>query len=112
MAFSSSSNEDGTLVLVYDAEHLHDELGGLADPSPDSDDSDDSDDIDDSDDSDSSSSDERDSSNEGSFILGFLAGAFGGLILLLLVFRRAKPQTRLGLYCGIAAQVLLLVGAR
>lgn len=45
----------------------------------------------------------------GSYLLGFLAGAVGGVILILLVLRRARPQTRKGLLWGFALQVLVLV---
>ena len=44
---------------------------------------------------------------EGSFMLGFVAGVVGGLIVVLLVLRRAKPNTRMGVWFGLVAQVFL-----
>ena len=55
---------------------------------------------------DASDADEED---QGSFVLGFIAGVIGGCVVLALVLRRGKPKTRAGVYWGFGVQVLLFV---
>lgn len=47
--------------------------------------------------------------DQGSFLLGLLAGALGGLVVLALVLRRGKPDTRTGVSVGVAVQVFLFM---
>jgi len=54
----------------------------------------------------------EESVSEGSFLLGFLAGLVGGLVVLALVFRRGKPRTRTGVWWGLTVQLLLLAWLR
>ncbi len=55
---------------------------------------------------DASNADEDD---QGSFVLGFIAGLIGGCVVLALVLRRGKPKTRAGVYRGFGVQVLLFL---
>ena len=47
--------------------------------------------------------------DQGSFLLGLVAGAIGGIVVLALVLRRGKPDTRTGVWWGVAVQVFVLL---
>ena len=49
------------------------------------------------------------STDRGSFLLGFIAGLLGGCVVLALVLRRGKPDTRAGVLGGFGAQVVILL---
>mgnify|MGYP001418014226 CR=1 FL=1 len=46
------------------------------------------------------------------FLSGFIVGILGGVLVLGLVWRRGKPQTLRGLWMGFACQGLLLTAGR
>ncbi|NUP14022.1 MAG: hypothetical protein HOW73_48935 [Polyangiaceae bacterium] len=45
----------------------------------------------------------------GNFWLGFFAGALGGIIIVVLFLRRGRPDTRRGVWLGVAFQIVSFV---
>lgn len=52
------------------------------------------------------------SAEQGSFLLGFIAGLLGGLLVVALVLRRGKPDTKVGVYLGFGLHVMVLLVVR
>lgn len=48
----------------------------------------------------------------GSFLLGFVAGLLGGLVVVALVLRGGRPDTKHGAYVGFGLQVLVFCVVR
>jgi hypothetical protein len=56
--------------------------------------------------------DGTESEDDGSFLLGFLAGLLGGIVASVFALRWVrKRNTRAGFLCGVTVQVLLLLFA-
>jgi hypothetical protein len=104
------------LMPLYNDPHTHEQhkLASLScDDDLDEDDSDEDDSEDDSGEDDSNESDDETPASRrssGSFALGVIGGFLGGLILIALVMRRAKPETRRGLHWGLLLQILFGLG--
>jgi len=47
--------------------------------------------------------------NRGSFVLGFVSGLLGGLLVVALVARRGKRETVRGVYWGFGLQVAIVL---